>query len=129
MDGNLLLAVLPQHERQHIAVHGRRVALESRMTLCEAEQRLARWLLEMYDRVQSDELPVTHELLGLMLGAYRPSITNAMKALQDRGVVKAGRGRIAVLDADALERDACECHELIRKRTASTLREIRNLAA
>jgi CRP-like cAMP-binding protein len=93
------------------------------------EQRLARWLLEMYDRADSSELPMTHELLGLMLGAYRPSITNALKALQDRGVVRLGRGRLTILDADRLEFDACECHQAIRRRTAATLREIRRMAA
>ncbi|HET9097298.1 MAG TPA: Crp/Fnr family transcriptional regulator [Candidatus Baltobacteraceae bacterium] len=93
------------------------------------EQRLARWLVEMYDSAQTDVLPMTHELLGLMLGAYRPSITNAIKSLQDRGIVRAGRGRLIVLDAGALENDACECHTVIRNRTASTLRDIRRLAA
>ncbi|HLI94848.1 MAG TPA: Crp/Fnr family transcriptional regulator [Candidatus Baltobacteraceae bacterium] len=93
------------------------------------EQRLARWLLEMYDRADTDVLPMTHELLGLMLGAYRPSITNAVKALQDRDILRAARGRIAILDVRALEQEACECHELIRSRTARTLKEIRRFAA
>lgn len=93
------------------------------------EQRLARWLLEMHDRAESDVLPVTHELLGLMLGAYRPSITNALKSLQDRGLVRVSRGRLTIVDAAGLENDACECHQAIRRRTAATLREIRRLAA
>jgi CRP-like cAMP-binding protein len=97
--------------------------------LHHVEQRLARWLLEMFDRAETDVLPMTHELLGLMLGAYRPSITNAMKDLQDRGILRAGRGRVAILDVDALEGEACECRDLIRSRTATTLREIRRLAA
>lgn len=93
------------------------------------DQRLARWLLDMHDRAQTDELPMTHDLLALMLGAYRPSITNALKGLHDRGMVRVERGRITLLQAGALEREACECHELIRRRTAATLREIRRLAA
>jgi DNA-binding FadR family transcriptional regulator len=93
------------------------------------EQRLARWLLEMSDRADSNELPMTHEVLGLMLGAYRPSITNALKALQDRGVVRVGRGKVTIVDAERLETDACECHQVIRRRTAATLREIRRMAA
>src|SRR5579872_6725012 len=93
------------------------------------EQRLARWLLEMHDRAERDELPMTHELLGLMLGAYRPSITNALKALQDRGVVRVGRGRLTILSLEGLEADACECHQAIRRRTAATLKEIRRMAA
>jgi len=93
------------------------------------EQRLARWLLEMHDRADRDELPITHELLGLMLGAYRPSITNALKTLQDRGVVRIGRGRLTIVDRDGLAADACECHQAIRRRTAATLKEIRRMAA
>ncbi len=93
------------------------------------EQRLARWLLEMRDRASTDDLPMTHELLALMLGAYRPSITNALKALQDRNVVRVGRGHVMILDAVGLEQEACECHETIRRRTAATLSEIRRLAA
>jgi CRP-like cAMP-binding protein len=93
------------------------------------EQRLARWLLEMHDRADTSELPMTHELLGLMLGAYRPSITNALKSLQDRGVLRVGRGKVTILDADGLQTDACECHQAIRRRTAATLREIRRMAA
>ena len=109
------------------------LAIVSQTAVCNRlhriEQRLARWLLEMYDRAQTDVLPLTHELLGLMLGAYRPSITNAVKSLQDRGIVRAGRGRLVIQDPEALERDACECRELLRGRTASMLREIRRLAA
>ncbi len=97
--------------------------------LHHTEQRLARWLLEMHDRAETDVLPMTHELLGLMVGAYRPSITNAVKALQDRDILRAARGRIAILDLGALEQEACECHELIRSRTAATLKEIRRFAA
>lgn len=93
------------------------------------EQRLARWLLDMYDRADTDSLPLTHELLALMLGAYRPSITNAVKSLQDREIVRTGRAKIVIVDAEALEKDACECRELIRNRTASTLRQIQRLAA
>lgn len=93
------------------------------------EQRLARWLLDTYERAETDVMPLTHEMLGLMLGAYRPSITNALKSLQDRNVVRAGRGRITVLDSQQLHAQACECHDLMRRRTAETLRELRRLAA
>jgi CRP-like cAMP-binding protein len=93
------------------------------------EQRLARWLLDMHDRADTDALPMTHELLALMLGAYRPSITNALKTLQDRGVLRVARGRVHIVNEDGLESEACECHETIRRRTAATLRDIRRLAA
>jgi CRP-like cAMP-binding protein len=93
------------------------------------EQRLARWLLDMHDRADTDALPMTHELLALMLGAYRPSITNALKTLQDRGVLRVARGRVDIVNEHGLETEACECHETIRRRTAATLRDIRHLAA
>lgn len=93
------------------------------------EQRLVRWLLDTHERAQTDVMPLTHELLGLMLGAYRPSITNALKSLQERNVVRVERGRITVLDAKALHSQACECHDLMLRRTAATLQDIRKLAA
>jgi CRP-like cAMP-binding protein len=92
------------------------------------EQRLARWLLEMRDRADTDQLPVTHELLALMLGAYRPSITNALKALQERGALRVSRGRVTI-DSPGLHREACDCLDVIRRRTDSTLNDIRRLAA
>lgn len=93
------------------------------------EQRLARWLLEMHDRAGSNTLPMTHEMLGLMLGAYRPSITNALKGLQERDLLRAARGRVIITNPQALEAEACECHQTIRRRTAATLRDIRRIAA
>ncbi|HEY9179543.1 MAG TPA: Crp/Fnr family transcriptional regulator [Candidatus Baltobacteraceae bacterium] len=95
----------------------------------QIQQRLARWLLEMHDRAERDDLPMTHEILGMMLGAYRPSITNALKALQARGLLRVSRGRVTITDPDGLKLEACECHERIRRRTAATFREIRRLAA
>jgi DNA-binding FadR family transcriptional regulator len=83
----------------------------------------------MHDRADTDALPMTHELLALMLGAYRPSITNALKTLQDRGVLRVARGRVHIVNQHGLESEACECHDTIRRRTAATLRDIRRLAA
>jgi CRP-like cAMP-binding protein len=93
------------------------------------EQRLARWLLEMRTRGDSDVLPVTHEFLGMMVGAYRPSVTNAVKAFEDRGLVHAGRGQVTILDGPGLAAEACECHDAIQARTSQTLERIRSLAA
>jgi CRP-like cAMP-binding protein len=93
------------------------------------EQRLARWLLEMRTRGDSDVLPVTHEFLGMMVGAYRPSVTNALKAFEDRGLVHAGRGQVTILDGPGLAAEACECHDAIQARTSQTLERIRSLAA
>lgn len=93
------------------------------------EQRLARWLLDMYDRAGVKRLPLTHELLGLMVGAYRPSVSNALASFENRGLVTCGRGQIELLDIEALRAQACECHEAIQRRTERTLEQIRSMAA
>lgn len=93
------------------------------------EQRLARWLLDMLDRADSAQLPVTHELLSLMVGAYRPSVTNALAALEERNIVALGRGQVDILDRRALESQSCECHNAIKRRTERTLEQLRNMAA
>ena len=93
------------------------------------EQRLARWLLDLQDRVNSNVLPVTHEFLAMMVGAYRPSVTNALKVFEDRGILEVRRGALDVADLAALRAEACECHEAIRRRTDATLEHIRQMAA
>lgn len=97
--------------------------------LHKIEHRLARWLLDMRQRSDSDVLPVTHEFLGLMVGAYRPSVTNALKVFEERGLIRVGRGQVTILNQQALSEEACECHDVIQKRTSRTLDHIRSIAA
>jgi CRP-like cAMP-binding protein len=78
------------------------------------EQRCCRWLLMTRDRVGSDELRLTHEYLSIMLGARRPSVTEALRPLQEAGVVRSHRGWIAILDRAALEARSCECYFVVR---------------
>ena len=66
------------------------------------EERLARWLLMADDRIDGGELPLTHKLLAIMLGGHRPAVTLALKALERKGLIKAGRGCIAILDRKGL---------------------------
>src|SRR3954471_3399685 len=61
------------------------------------EQRCCRWLLMSRDRVGSDDLRLTHEYLAIMLGARRASVTDALRPLQDEGLVRCERGRILIL--------------------------------
>ena len=68
------------------------------------EERLARWLLMANDRIDGNEVPLTHEFLGLMLGTYRPGVTKAIKALGQAGLVAARRGGISILDRKGLEK-------------------------
>ena len=66
-------------------------------------ERLARWLLMARDRVDADDLPLTHEFLAIMLGVRRPGVTVAVRELERQGAIDGGRGRITVVDRRALE--------------------------
>jgi CRP-like cAMP-binding protein len=68
------------------------------------EERLARWLLMAADRLDNGELPLTHEFLSMMLGVRRPGVTVAIQELEHRGAISRRRGRIVILDREALEK-------------------------
>jgi len=78
------------------------------------EQRCARWLLMSHDRVLGDEIALTHEYLGEMLGVRRAGVTQAAGKLKRQKLIDYHRGRIRVLDRKGLEKAACECYEFIR---------------
>ena len=78
------------------------------------EARCARSLLMARDRLRSDELELTHELLAQMLGVRRVGITTAAGNLQRRGVIAYSRGRVVILDPKGLAEAACECYGVIR---------------
>jgi CRP-like cAMP-binding protein len=78
-------------------------------------QRLARWILEMDDRIRPDELPVTHEFLSEMLGVRRASVTDAITPLQAAGAISHERARIRVLDHERLRSLTCECYDMVRR--------------
>ena len=79
------------------------------------EQRCAKWLLTTHDHMSSGELPLTQELLAVMLGVRRPGVTVAAQALQNAGLIQYKRGRIGVSDRGGLEKMACECYGRIRE--------------
>lgn len=79
------------------------------------EQRCAKWLLTTHDHMDTQELPLTQELLAIMLGVRRPGVTVAAQTLQDAGLIKYRRGRIAITDRRGLEQTACECYGRIRE--------------
>ncbi|GJE62184.1 Crp/Fnr family transcriptional regulator [Methylobacterium trifolii] len=66
------------------------------------EGRLARWILMTQDRLEQDELPLTHEFLSIMLGVRRPGVTTAIHGLEGFGMIRARRGQITVLDREKL---------------------------
>ena len=82
------------------------------------KQRLARWLLMMRDRSDEDTLPITQSLLAEMLGAQRPSITNAARELERAGLIERGRRQVTILDRPGLTKASCECYQLVRERVA-----------
>ncbi|MGO8917713.1 MAG: Crp/Fnr family transcriptional regulator [Stellaceae bacterium] len=86
------------------------VACNGRHTL---EQRLARWLLMVRDRVDSDELPLKHEFVALLLGIRRAGVSVAFAGFKAAGLVATRHGRIIVLDRRGLEATACECYRAI----------------
>lgn len=74
------------------------------------ERRTARWLLLYHDRVSGDEIVITHEELGVMLGVRRESITQALHLLEGEGALKGFRGRVLVRDRQVLEAFASETY-------------------
>jgi len=70
------------------------------------EERLARWLLMAHDRVDGDELTLTHEFLSIMLGVRRPGVTIGLSLLVNRGVIQSRRGVISIVDRGELEATA-----------------------
>lgn len=67
------------------------------------EQRLARWLMMLHDRIDGDELPLTHDFLALMLSVRRAGVTIAVHMLEGRGLIRATRGLIRILDRQGLK--------------------------
>jgi CRP-like cAMP-binding protein len=89
------------------------------------EQQLCRWLLLTFDRLPSQELVMTQELVAGALGVRRESITEAAGNLQRAGVLRYRRGHIAVLDRSGLEAGACECYAVVKKEMARLLSDVR----
>jgi CRP-like cAMP-binding protein len=67
------------------------------------EERLARWLLMAHDRLDGDDLPLTHEFIAMMLGVRRPGVTVALSLLENDGLIHANRGAISIIDRKGLE--------------------------
>ena len=79
------------------------------------DQQLCRWLLLSLDRLPSDELVMTQELIANMLGVRREGVTEAAGQLQQAGLIQYRRGHITVVDRKGLERRACECYAVVKK--------------
>ena len=88
------------------------------------EQQLCRWLLLTLDRLPSNELVMTQELVASMLGVRREGITEAAGHLQRAGFISYRRGHIAVLDRSGLESLACECYAVVKKELGRLLSDV-----
>jgi CRP-like cAMP-binding protein len=93
-------------------------ALASQNAACnrlhQLDGRLARWLLLVCDRVESNELPLTHEFMSQMLGVRRAGVTEAANRLQQAGLIQYNRGKITVLKRQELEAASCSCYGILK---------------
>jgi CRP-like cAMP-binding protein len=78
------------------------------------DQQLCRWLLLSLDRLASNELAMTQELIANMLGVRREGVTEAAGKLQDAGLIRYRRGKITVTDRPGLEARCCECYQVVK---------------
>lgn len=88
-------------------------------------QQLCRWLLLTLDRLPSNELMITHELVASMLGVRREGVTEAAGKLQSSGFIRYRRGHITVLDRAGLENRVCECYAVVKKEIHRLLDDVR----
>jgi CRP-like cAMP-binding protein len=122
INGETLVAILrqcPLLERrlqqfaQVMAMQTTQIAACNR--LHEVEERLARWLLMSAERIGSNSVPLTQELLAQMLGTRRSSVTVAAGMLQKAGLIAHTRGDVRIIDQKRLEEASCECYGLMQR--------------
>ncbi len=130
-----------QHMKDEFYLHGPTMLLMLRYTqalitqmaqtaVCNRhhsiDQQLCRWLLLSLDRLQSNQLTMTQELIANMLGVRREGVTDAAGKLQMLGVIEYSRGHIKVLDRPRLESLSCECYAVVKKETDRLLHYLPN---
>ena len=93
------------------------------------DQQLCRWLLLSLDRLPSNELSMTQELIANMLGVRREGVTEAAGKLQAAGLIDYSRGRITVRDRPGLEARVCECYEVVRREFGRLLPDVNVIRA
>lgn len=94
------------------------IAQISQTTACNRlhslDQRLARWLLEAEDGLNTNQIPLTHKFVAEMLGVRRAGVTEAAQKLQKQGSIKYRHGNIQILDRTLLDSAACECFRVAK---------------
>jgi hypothetical protein len=91
------------------------------------DQQLCRWLLLSLDRLNSNHLVMTQELIANMLGVRREGVTSAAGKLQHAGLIDYNRGRITVLNRPGLEARVCECYQVVKTEFDRLLPDLRNI--
>jgi CRP-like cAMP-binding protein len=104
--------VLLKYTQAYIAQLSQSVACNR---LHNIEQRFARWLLEVYDRIQNTDLRLTQEFIGEMLGVHRPAVTENATRLEAKGLITVQRGLIRISNLKGLEKIACGCYIVVKE--------------
>jgi CRP-like cAMP-binding protein len=107
-----LLSLLIRHEQ---TVYAQAQQSAACFASHHVQARLCRWLLRARDLAGTDTLVFTQEYLAEMLGVQRTSVTVVAHTLQSAGLIKYARGKIQILDAEALQDSACECYETVKR--------------
>ena len=101
---------------RHAVIQGMQAAQSAACNrLHGIEQRLARWLLMMQDRVDNSHLAITHDFLATMLGTDRPSVSLAAALLQRKATIEYTRGAVRIVNRKLLEDASCECYAAIQQ--------------
>ncbi|MBI3903711.1 MAG: Crp/Fnr family transcriptional regulator [Nitrosomonadales bacterium] len=120
---------------QHLLLHYAQALLTqtAQTAVCNRhhslDQQLCRWLLLSLDRLSSNDLVMTQELIANMLGVRREGVTEAAGKLHKAGLIEYRRGHISVLDRPGLEARVCECYAVVKKETDRLLQTARDNSA
>jgi Mn-dependent DtxR family transcriptional regulator len=76
---------------------------------------MGRWLLAASDALESDRLPVTHQLLARLLGVRRAGVSECLNAMEARGIIRNTRSLIQITEPEALRAMSCDCHRLVQR--------------
>jgi CRP-like cAMP-binding protein len=124
--GGLVQALLLRYTQALMTQLGQAVACNRHHSI---EQRLCRWLLFTLDRVSSQDVVITQELIAGMLGTRREGITEAAGTLQRAGAIANRRGHISVTDRSVLEARTCECYVAVRTEVDRLLKYVSSPAS
>jgi CRP-like cAMP-binding protein len=107
--------------REAVQIHTRALLAQfQHVAACNAlhsvQARLARWLLHIHDRMDSDVLPLTQEALSHLLGVRRTTVTHVVRELRMSGAIRSDRRGLIEIDSTRLEKTTCECYQLMRSR-------------